>query len=207
MLAHCAILFALSVSANADSINVTYEIGPYSTGNYSASSLHTSSWCPGAGPDSGDTLYMCGYLMSPITGSVTGISDGGVLSINGGYLNIFGHNYNIGSSSLGGDFTNSAGDPLWFLEIDWFGTFYFESIAMGTGGPNYFGPDSFVLWGQNDDAYDCDDLPIATDKNLACAPWGIDLYGKRVPVPEPGTLALLGPGLGFLAWRRRNPRA
>ena len=206
-LANIILLLTLALAAPADAFPVTYKIGPYSTGGYSASWLHTASGCPGTGPDTGDTLYMCGYA-TPVTGLLTGTLDAGVFSIDGGYLNIFGHNFNVGLSSLGGDFTNAAGDLLWFLNVDSFGTFSFESIAMGTGGPNHFGPDHFVLWGQNDDAYDCASLPYDSDAKKGCLPWGVDLYGERVSVPEPGTLALLGIGLlGIALATRRRPLA
>lgn len=193
-LARCALLFALSLSANADPIDVSYDIGPYSSGGYSASWLHTASGCTGIGPDSGDTLYMCGYSQA-LTGTVSGTLDNGIFTINDGHVNVFGTQFSILSGSLGGDFTNTAGDLLWFMDISGFGTFYFESIAMGSDGPNQFAPDNFVLWGQNSDAYICDSLAIDSDQKNECMPWGVDLYGERVAVPEPASLALLTVGL------------
>ena len=202
---HLFILFAFIATAfttaQADPINVTYEIGPYSSGGYSASWLHTASGCTGEGPDSGDDLYMCGHV-TPASGSIMGILDGGILTVTGGYLHMFGNNYAVTDGQLGGDFTDAGNNLLWFLDIDWFGTFYFESIDMGAGGPNHFYGDEFILWGQNDDAYRCGGLSYEEQKNMECSAWGIDLYAQQVP--EPGTLALLG--IGLLAMTLVNRR-
>lgn len=191
---HFIALFAFFLTtfgaANATPIDVKYEIETYSSGGFSASWLHTASGCTGTGPDSDDTLYMCGGLTTPVTGYIKGSLDGDILSIVGGTLFMLGKDYDIKGGSLGGDFTNAVDDLLWYLDVEFFGTFYFENIAMGPGGPNSFDGQEFILWGQNDDAYHCVPDP---SKGSYCNSWGIDLYAQRVP--EPGTLALISLGL------------
>lgn len=211
-IASLALLLTALGSANADPIPVTFDIGPNPTDEsdtgFSASWLHTVSGCPGEGPDSGATLFMCGFA-TPISGTISGWLDAGIFSVDGGTLNIFGGSFAVLSGSLGGAFTDGFGAPLWFLEISGFGTFIFESIDMGDDGPNHFTPREFWLWGQNSDAYRC-----AGTANFAhfqndeqCFPWGIDLYGARNSVPEPATFALLCFGLlSLTAVRRLNPR-
>ena len=203
-----AALFTLTIStANATPIDVEYEIQTYSSGGFSASWLHSASGCAyHPGPDSGSTLYMCGDMKTPVTGNIVGTLDDGVLTVKSGSLSIFGKDYDVLGGSLGGHFSDATGELLWFLQIEWFGSFYFENIAM-TDGPNRFGAGEFILWGQNYDAYGCDNDTVAKSSTRShCEAWGIDLYATRVP--EPGTLALIAIGLfAFAVTARRRPVA
>ena len=106
------------------------------------------------------------------------------------------------AGSLGGAFGDGTSDVTalnWFLDVDSLGTFYFEDIGMGPNGPNTVTLDTLILWGQTLAAYNC--LP-----GQCTGRWGVDLFGARVTVPEPGTLALMGVGLLIFALRRRPRR-
>lgn len=181
-----AFLLCIVGAAQAAPIDVRYDIQTYSSGGFSASWIHSATGCAAEGPDSHDTLYMCGDFSVPVTGHIAGSLDNDVLTIEGGSLFVFGKNYEVFGGSLGSDFVNATGDLLWYLQVEYFGTFFFENIAMGPGGPNSFDGHEFVLWGQNDDAYGC--APDADTKSY-CTAFGIDLYAQRVS--EPGALTLL----------------
>lgn len=184
-------LLGLPMIAAADPINVTYDVGDYDPGNgFSASWVHAASGCNSNG------LYMCGNPLLAVFGTISGsLDDYGVLTINGGTLNIGGNDHDVISGRLGGEFN-------WSITIAGFGLFYFEDLDLGAGKPNQFDGNTFILWGQNQVAYyqDC------TETNTDCERYGIDLYGVRT-VPEPGTLALFGIGLFGLGLMRRRKGA
>ena len=208
----------LSGNSVADTIDVTYDIGPSPAGlgGYSASWLHSADDCEGVGPDSGATLYMCnapGGDLIAITGTIEGVFDtvSGILSITGGMLTDGTESWDILGGQLGGEFA-ASGILNWVIEIADLGVFDFEDLGMA---PNRISADELILWGQNHAAYWCppDDEQclrnFETEFDLepdSLSRWGIDLYGTRASVPEPGTLALLGFGLLALGvTRRRRP--
>lgn len=201
------LLLVLPISVMADVINVAYQIGPYNPGGYSASWLHHATHCSGStGANSGRTLYKCDGNSgdnNAVTGTVSGTYDTltGIFTIDGGELVVDGMGtYGVSGGSLGGSFgdgTAAVTGLSWSIIVDVLGTFYFEDIGMDPGGPTVYDADQFILWGQNGNAYEC--------SPGACANrWGIDLYGERVPVAEPGILTLLGLGLLTLGARRRR---
>jgi hypothetical protein len=191
----CSIILWSSASL-ADPIDVTYEVGDYSAGGFSASVLHGATGCASEGP-AGYTLYMCGGPLLDIVGTITGVLDSGLLTVNGGTLNVGGTDHAV-LGGLIGDFGALDPEHAYSLIVQGLGTFFFEPIDMGTGRPNSFDGDELILWGQNGDAYDC---PVG---DIECDRWGIDLYSERVAVPEPGTLALFGIGLLRLGLARRR---
>lgn len=203
-----ALIVGIPSLSPAAPIAVSYEIGPYGpVDGFWASWLHDADHCGGAGPDSGATLWKCSAdgSKAAVTGTLSGTLDGGIFTVKTGALLIDGIAYGIGGGTLGGTWVDGAYlDPPsslnWHLVVNGLGTFYFESMSMGSSGPNQYDADGFVLWGQNLDAYnDC--------SGRDCLRWGIDLYGKRVPVPEPGTLALFGLGLMAMTMIARRRRA
>lgn len=194
---------ALPSIASADPIPVTYEIGSYAPGGFSASYLHESTGCPSAsGWKTGKNMWMCNGSSNDdlisITGSISGIlGDDGILSNISGSLTDGTTTFTIVGGTLGA----FGGGAVWNLAVNPFGSFYFESFSMGSGMPNYFDGNEMILWGQTLGSYYCQPTSTTCDGPRQ----GIDLYGKRVGIPEPGTLALFGTGLiGLgLAWRRR----
>lgn len=191
-----AILSIWSFAANADPI--VYEIESYTSGNFSASWLHHASNCGSNGPDSGIPLCMSGGGLQSIFGTIEGNLAAGILSITGGELTIGGNAHLVLGGALGAFGSAPAWPNAWHIEIASLGTFYFEDIAMSSG-PNFFDGQQLILWGQNMAAYDC-----AINKCTDHRPWGIDLYGSAVSVPEPGTLALFGIGLIGMGLARRK---
>lgn len=189
------LLSLFSFAANADPI--TFEIEAYSEGNYSASWLHSADYCGGSGPTMMLPLCMGGNTLLSIFGSIEGNLVADVLTITGGQLSIGGNLHDV----TGGVLSAFVGLGTSEIEIDTYGTFVFENIGMGTGLPNYFDGEELILWGQNLDAYYC---PTITGCMENTGTWGIDLYGKSVSVPEPGTLTLFGLGLIGMGFARRK---
>ncbi len=192
-------------------IPLGFEIGPYSTGGFSASWLHSASSSPAASDldldnnGSNDTLYMSpgsqGQLIA-LTGMLGGDWDGTILSnitgmLNGGSM--------ITGGSLGGAYYDASMNPLWYLDLDGAGTFYFEQI---NGMINQINDDYLLLWGQNEAAY-ANGPDTCNSNQCASQPrWGMDLYGKAQALPEPGTALLMMFGLtALIAASRRRPLA
>jgi len=194
-------------------IPVVYEIGPYATEGYSASWLHTAGGNPSASDldldndGANDTLYMSagpGGSIVDVTGTLGGDWDGSILSNITGMLN----GAMITGGSLGGAYYSAGMDPLWYLNLDGGGTFYFEELNDVI---NQITADTLILWGQNTAAYagngNCNG---ANGVDYSCAQngdrLGMDLYGRAKPLPEPGTLALMMLGLASIAagLRRRE---
>ena len=192
----CLALLTLTMSgfALADPIPVTYEIGTYAEGGYSASWLHEATGCVTTG-SLGD-LFMCGAAQV-LTGTLTGDLENGLLTNIGGVFYIGGESYNV----LGGQLGVFENANIWSITVESLGVFLFESLYMGDGMPNFFDGDQLILWGQNLHAYNCD--PRFADCS-SYSRWGIDLYGHKVSVSEPGTLALLGIGLLGVGISRRR---
>jgi hypothetical protein len=186
-------VLALGSAAHADLIR--YEVrSDYQKDGFSASWMHGADGCTGTGPNSGDTLFMCGDPLLAISGVIEGQLVDGLLTITGGVLNVGGTHYDVYEGQMGA----FGGDAVWGINIEHFGEFLFESFSMGSGMPNYFDGHTMILWGQNLDAYAFN--PGFLDDRR----WGIDLYA--VQVPEPGTLSLLALGLFGMAVAARRRR-
>ena len=142
--------FGLGLASTASAVPVTYEIGSYSAGGYSASWVHGATGCtapsslPGGGP-----LYMCGDPILPVTGIIEGDLIGGFLNVTGGSLLIDGLAYAVGGSGPPDFLASVFGAAFGGFEIEGFGYFIYEPFNMGPGMPNYFDGDEMILWGQN----------------------------------------------------------
>ena len=189
------LLSLLASAANADPVVYEIEIG-YGAEGFQASYLHGSTGCRRTGPNTGDTLYMCGSPLDSITGRIEGDLIGGLLQITGGSIHTGSDSYRIFDGRLG----SFGGNYIWWFTMEHYGEFWFESIAMGAGKPNFFDGHTMILWGQNMSAYNR--YPGTMDHRRR----GIDIYARKISVPEPGTLSLIGLGLlgAGLARRRRT---
>ncbi len=197
-------------------IPITYEIGPYDgLDGYSASWLHTAGGSPGASDldldnnGSNDTLYMSAGehgSITAVTGTLGGDWNGSILSNITGTLN----GIAITGGSLGGAYYSGAMDPLWYLNLDGGGTFYFEELDNSS--INLITADYLLLWGQNTAAYIGNGnggMSSHCDSGYGCMQTeglGLDLYGSATSLSEPGTLLLMMFGLASLtvASRRRE---
>ena len=198
----------LGLMASANATPVAYEIGSYSAGGYSASWVHGATGCSGTQSmlPGGSPLYMCGDPILPVTGIIEGDLINGFLTVTGGSLLIDGISYAVGGGAFPPDFLTSVfGAAFGGFEIENFGYFIYEPFNMGPGMPNYFDGDEMILWGQNVAAYLC--TPDEADSCHFGPRWGIDIYGQRISVPEPGVLGLFGLGLLALGATRRRKGA
>ena len=196
---------SVGMASTASAVPVSYEIGSYSAGNYSASWVHGATGCSGTNSSlpGGGPLYMCGDPILPVSGIIEGDLIGGFLNITGGSLLIDGVAHAVGTGSYTPDFLSSVfGAAFGGFEIEDYGYFIYEPFNMGPGMPNYFDGNEMILWGQNVAAYLC--TPDEEDSCHYGPRWGIDIYGQRITVPEPGVLGLFGFGLLALAATRRR---
>lgn len=209
------VVLTFSLSVSAAPVPISYEIGPYSEGGFSASFVHTAE--SGKMYRNGKVWYTAGDKLGSITGTLDGALDGDTLLFHASTLSILDIAGPLGAYDLeilGGKI--KLGDPAGgFLKysitdgIDTFseGTFVFPFADFGA--PNRFDETELVLWGQNFiqkaghrynyNGYRCKDDFIEL---------GIDLYGfnEPVPTPEPATLAMMGIGLGAIGVARRRKR-
>lgn len=197
-----AIASGIPMLAVADPIKATYDIGAYSHGGFRGSFLHESTGCLSPSMwKPGRNLYMCNADRDvepvEIKGSMTGLlDDDNVLTGITGWLSDGTTTYKISDGKIGA----FGGDAVWGIKIDTFGWMYMESFSMGAGMPNFFDGNTLIGWGQTLGSYYCSPTSTACDGPRK----GIDLYGQRVSVPEPGTLALFGIGLVGLGLARRR---
>lgn len=202
----------LATPAASWAIPLGFEIGPYSTSGFSASWLHSAGGSPATSDldldNDGalDTLYMSpgphGEKI-PLTGMLGGDWNGTILSNITGLLN---GSSMITGGSLGGAYYDADMNPLWYLDLDGAGTFYFEEI---NGMINQINENYLLLWGQNEAAYAGENGSCYSSQcNTSQPRWGMDLYGQAQSLPEPGTLMLMMFGLAALvAASRRRPLA
>jgi hypothetical protein len=192
-------VIGLLAAASAPAMTVTYDIKPHTIGNWSGSFIHRATHFGGASDldlDSdgfNDSLYTSGRSRR-ISGSLTGNWNGTTLTDITGSL----WDFAVTGGSLGGAYyseTNGVLAPLWSLELEGAGTFYFEDMWI-----NQINQDTLTLWGQNLQAY------LGSSENGKH--YGLDLYG--VSLPEPSSIAILLLGLlaipVVLARRRRAAR-
>lgn len=191
-------VIGLLAAASAPAMTVTYDIKPHTIGNWSGSFIHRASNF-GVTSDLdmnrdgvNDNLYTSGTHRR-ISGSLTGNWDGTTLSNITGSL----WDFAVTGGSLGGSYyseTNGVLAPLWSLELDGAGTFYFEDMWI-----NQINQDTLTLWGQNLQAY------LGSSENGKH--YGLDLYGVSLPEPSSIAIALLGLlAIPLVLTRRRAAR-
>jgi len=200
----------LASPAASWAIPLGFEIGPYSSGGFSASWLHSADGSPGTSDldldnsGSNDTLYMSpgpNGVKITLTGMLGGDWDGTILSNITGMLN---GSSMITGGSLGGAYYDVDMNPLWYLDLNDGGTFYFEEI---NGMINQINENYLLLWGQNEAAYAGEDGSCYSSQCTSQTRWGMDLYGKAQSaqsLPEPGTLMLMMFGLASLVVTSRR---
>ena len=206
-------LFAL-LANTAVALPITYDIGAGTAPGFSGSWLHSGAVEMGDSGyfANGDALRISGQLMLDLetasaSGTLTGSGDFGqgyndwTLLITGasvGTYNFVGGETDLISLTYQ---LTSADD-----EYDFDGIFHFADRDFNGGdrddGPNYISNDYLYLWGNNwVNAHGSEDRETFTDNDGIAL--GLDLYGERASVPEPGiTLLLLTGLLGTAAVKR-----